>query len=114
MRMRMMITAVALGVCLGVSTAPVQAALTKNGTRLNGVKLNGLRLNGIIKNGLTRNGIRLNALPQNGISFNGSPTTCSAHDVVLQSSSREQGASPGVGCESLPFQSLSKQGLGKR
>jgi hypothetical protein len=78
MRTRTIVTTVALGVCLGLSAIPAQAA----------------SLNGLTQNGLTQNG-----------SING---------FVFQPTSSERASNPGVSSESLPFQSISQQGIGKR
>ena len=84
MRTRTIVTTVALGICLGLSTVPAQAALSQNGLSQNGWPLNGLSLKGWI-NGFT-----------------------------LQPTSGAQVSSPDVPGDRLPFQSISQQGLGKR
>jgi hypothetical protein len=84
MRTRTIVTTVALGICLGLSTVPAHAALTVNGLSQNGVPLNGLSLKGWI----------------NGFTF--------------QPTSGAQVSSPDVPGDRLPFQSISQQGLGKR
>ena len=94
MKTRTIVTTVALGVCLGLSTGPAQAALTQNGLNWNGIPLNGLPLNGLTTNGL----------PLHGLSY----------DVAHQPTNGAQVVRPGVPSERLPFQSISQQGLGKR
>jgi len=84
MRTRTIVTTVALGICLGLSTVPAHAALSQNGLTANGFSLNGLSLKGWI-NGFT-----------------------------LQPTSGAQVSSPDVPGDRLPFQSISQQGLGKR
>jgi hypothetical protein len=79
MRTRTIVTTVALGVCLGLSTVPAQATLMANGLALNGLTQNSW------SNGLT-----------------------------LQPASGERVSRPGVPSDSLPFQTLSQQGIGKR
>jgi len=94
MRTRTIVTAVALGVCLGLSTVPAQAALT---------------VNGLSQNGLTMNGFPLNGLPTKGLPLHGL-----SYDVARQPTNGAQVVRPGVPNESLPFQSISQQGIGKR
>ena len=89
MRTRTIVTTVALGVCLGLSTVPAQAGLNPNGLNPNGLNPNGLTMNGFSLNGWT-------------------------HDFTLQPTSGERASSPGVPSDSLPFQRLSQQGIGKR
>ena len=84
MRTRTIVTTVALGICLGLSTVPAQAALTQNGLTANGLTANGLSLKGRV------------------------------HGFTLQPTSGAQVASPDVPGDRLPFQSISQQGLGKR
>ena len=84
MRTRTIVTAVALGVCLGLSTVPAQAALSQNGLTTNGLPMNGLSLQSW---------------------SNGFP---------LQPTSGARVSSPDVPGDRLPFQSISQQGLGKR
>jgi hypothetical protein len=104
MKTRTIVTTVALGVCLGLSTGPAQAALTQNGLNWNGIPLNGLPLNGLPLNGLPLNGLTTNGLPLHGLSY----------DVAHQPTNGAQVVRPGVPSERLPFQSISQQGLGKR
>jgi hypothetical protein len=94
MKTRTIVTTVALGVCLGLSTGPTQAALSQNGGSLNGVTANGM----------PRNGISNNGLPLHGLSY----------DIAHQPTNGAQVVRPGVPSERLPFQSISQQGLGKR
>ena len=84
MRTRTIVTTVALGICLGLSTVPAHAALTVNSLTHNGLPYNGLSRKGWI-NGFT-----------------------------LQPTSGAQVSSPDVPGDRLPFQSISQQGLGKR
>jgi len=84
MRTRTIVTTVALGVCLGLSPVPAQATLTANG--------------------LTMNGLHINGLSQNGW----------ANGLALQPTSGERASSSGVPSDSLPFHSISQQGIGKR
>jgi hypothetical protein len=44
MRTRTIVTTVALGICLGLSTVPAHAALTVNGVPLNGLSLSGAQV----------------------------------------------------------------------
>lgn len=89
MRTRTIVTTVALGICLGLSTVPAHAALTVNG--------------------LTANGLSFNGVPMNGLSLKGW-----INGFTLQPTSGAQVSSPDVPGDRLPFQSISQQGLGKR
>ena len=84
MRTRTIVTTVALGICLGLSTVPAHAA-----------SMNGLTTNGMPFNGLSLKGWRINGF-------------------TLQPTSGAQVSSPDVPGARLPFQSISQQGLGKR
>jgi hypothetical protein len=89
MRTRTIVTTVALGICLGLSTVPAHAALSQNGVPLNGLSQNGVLLNGLSTNGWV-------------------------HGFTLQPTSGAQVSSPDVPGDRLPFESISQQGLGKR
>jgi hypothetical protein len=89
MRTRTIVTTIALGVCLGLSTVPAQAALTVNGASIHGLSQNGEPIHGLSLKGW----------------ING---------FTLQPTSGAQVSSPDVPGDRLPFQSISQQGLGKR
>lgn len=94
MRTRVLVTTIALGACLSLSSGPAQAGLNSNG----------LNSNGLPFNGLTSNALTLNEVSANGWS----------HGCALDPSSAAPAASPDGPSAGLPGQRLSQQALGQR
>jgi hypothetical protein len=98
--------------CCGLVLLSVVAAsaelplngLPINGIPLNGVPLNGMPLNGMPIQGLPLNGMPFNAVPSNGIPIQGMP---------MNGLPTKEGSLPTAQSESLPWSTLSQQGVGK-
>jgi len=141
MTMKMTTTFAAVAMCasLYLTTGPAQASISLNGLRpnglnpnglhinslvsnglypngieLNGLIRNGLHLNGILINGLTSNGILINGLHVNGLQQNGTFfNALTSNGVTINGTALNDGPTPEVQRESLPFNGLSQKGLGK-
>jgi hypothetical protein len=99
MKMTTTLAAVAMCASLYLTPGPAQALVSLNGLYPNGAPFNGLNPNRITTNGIYVNGTSYNALTSNRVLVNGTALN--------------DGPTPAVQRESLPFNGLSQKGLGK-
>ena len=108
--------------CCGLvllSAVAAHAAVTWNGMPrqgliLNGTPLNGIPWNGIGPNGISFNGVPIQGMPHNGLPYNGLPIQgMPMQGMPLNGLPAHEGSLPTVQRESLPWSTLSHQGVGK-
>ena len=102
-----------------LSAVAAHASVSINGVSFNSLSLNSLSFNGLPLNGLPRNGMPFNGIPLQGLPINGMPFNgCPMDELFLQGTAAHGAnysseSSPRVPNESLPWATLSHQGLGK-
>jgi hypothetical protein len=113
--------------CCGLvllSAVAAHAGAYSNGMPYNGLPFNGLPFNGLPFNGLPFNGLPFNGLPFNGAGLNGTPLNGMPYNGIpmqgmpmngtpLNGLPANEGSLPTVQSESLPWSTVSQQGVGK-
>jgi hypothetical protein len=96
------------------SAVAAHAAAPYNGMPYNGLFGNGAPMQGMPMQGMPTNGMPFNGMPYNGVPIQGMPRNgLPMHGTSLHGLAANEGSLPTVQSESLPWSTLSHQGVGK-
>ena len=103
--------------CCGLilwSAVAAHAGIDTNGLPYNGLPYNGMPFNGLPFQGMPIQGLPVNGVPYNGVPIQGLPRNgLPMHGTSLHGLAANEGSLPTVQSESLPWSTLSHQGVGK-